>query len=260
MSTKPVQDFQVNAAGVTISIFIVISLPLILSYFWMKNNNYGKFVVILAGIGGFVSSVFLEKIILGTILAFTETKDNIFLYILICLFPGIFEETGRYIFYKYVLKNYKHVTTSLGYGIGHGGIESMYVGLNLIFFIFAKDTLIKNEVIKEDITFLIGLMSGIERIIAISAQISLSVIVFKTVKTGKIMYYISAIFLHDFVDFFAFLYQLGKIKSIIITEVILGILSLCLSFIAYHVYMSMKDTTEENANVQDDLNTPALSN
>ena len=42
-------------------------------------------------------------------------------------FPRVFEETGRFIAYKTVLKNRKNRETSISHGIGHGGIEQIMV-------------------------------------------------------------------------------------------------------------------------------------
>lgn len=45
----------------------------------------------------------------------------IFLSFLAGLFPGLFEESGRFAAFKTLLKKRKNPETSISYGIGHGG-------------------------------------------------------------------------------------------------------------------------------------------
>ena len=52
------------------------------------------------------------------------------------LFPGVFEETGRLIAFKTVLRKRKNKETSISYGIGHGGVEVILIlGLTYIQYI-----------------------------------------------------------------------------------------------------------------------------
>ena len=257
MTTEP--EITINILGLLISVFIVISFPLILSFIWIKYKK-GKFFAIISGVGGFIASVAIEGVI-TYILSLLINKNSPLFYVITCISPGLFEETGRYIFFKYILKNHNHVSTSVSYGIGHGGVESIFVGFSLIGYIIAKDSLIEKKIIKEDITFLTGLMSGIERISSIGIQISLSVFVFKAVKEGKNKYYIAAIFLHDFVDFFAFLKAVGVINTIILIESLIFVLCLLLSFIAYIIYKNMKEIVKDKGNKnEDDSSSPLKDN
>ena len=43
------------------------------------------------------------------------------------LFPGLFEETGRLVAFKTVLKKRRNRETSISYGIGHGGFEGILI-------------------------------------------------------------------------------------------------------------------------------------
>jgi uncharacterized membrane protein YhfC len=55
------------------------------------------------------------------------------LAILLGLFPGVFEETGRLVAFKTVLRKRKNKETSISHGIGHGGFEVVFI-LGLTFF------------------------------------------------------------------------------------------------------------------------------
>ena len=43
------------------------------------------------------------------------------------MFPGVFEETGRLVAFKTVLRKRRNRETSISYGIGHGCFEVMYI-------------------------------------------------------------------------------------------------------------------------------------
>jgi hypothetical protein len=52
------------------------------------------------------------------------------------LFPGVFEETGRLVAFKTVLRKRRNRETSISYGIGHGGFEVILIlGLTYIQYI-----------------------------------------------------------------------------------------------------------------------------
>lgn len=55
---------------------------------------------------------------------------------LVGFFPGLFEETGRFVAFKTVLKKRKNRETSISYGLGHGGFEVMFIlGINYLNYI-----------------------------------------------------------------------------------------------------------------------------
>ena len=94
-------------------------------------------------------------------------------------------------------------------------------------------------------TFVTLFYGVFERFNCVFIQISLSVIVFKAVKENKIIYYILAIFLHDFVDFFAFLYQKNILGNIIVIELIICFLAIIFSIYAYKLYINLNDGEEK---------------
>jgi uncharacterized membrane protein YhfC len=63
----------------------------------------------------------------GTSLKWT---DSVFLFVLYAtLAAGIFEELGRYFSFKWMLKNNREYKDGLSFGLGHGGIEAMLIGV-----------------------------------------------------------------------------------------------------------------------------------
>jgi uncharacterized membrane protein YhfC len=237
------QEITINSPGIILSSLFEILLPFILSFIWIKYF-YGKITCILIGIAGFIASVFIESLFLQLITWIAG--QGILFYIIAGLSPGIFEETGRYICLKYLLskEQYQQRNISVSYGIGHGGIESILVGIAFFSNLFTKDTLIEKGILKSSITFFMCIMSAMERFFAVLFHISASVLDYKAVKEKKIVYYIIAIILHDIVDFIAFLYRIKTIQNIFVIELIIGIFSSCIGFYAYKLYNSLESHSD----------------
>lgn len=118
-----------------------------------------------------------------------------------CLLAGVFEEVGRYLAFRFLLKRYTNRRDAVTYGIGHGGIEAILV---------------------------LGLA---ERAIAMTLHISLSVVVFRAVRQRKAGYLGLAVALHALFDVPAALFQCGVLHSTWLVEALL--LVLCLGCAAY---------------------------
>lgn len=242
------ESIYINVPGIIFAVIVEVSFIFIYSFINIKYYK-GKITTILTGVAGFVCSVLLEGLTVKLFSKIFGETSFIFTY-MVLFFPGIFEETGRYICLD-CLVNQNDKILAISYGIGHGGFESFMVGLSLLNNIFMKDTLINQGVLKEDLTFDLILCGILERFVCVFIQISLSVIVYKAVKQRKIKYYILAVFLHDFVDLFAFFYQKGIIKNIYLIETIICFLSLLLSRYAYKLYISLvNENTEETKKIE----------
>ena len=233
------------ALGVVIS-FIV---PVAIAVVW-KIKKKEPFTSVLAGAAAFLLfAIILEKPIQSLLIIPTSLglKDHalstfvnarpVLFSLLLGLFPGVFEETGRLITFKTVLRKRKNRETSISYGIGHGGFEMMYVfGMAYIQYIVyavminagvfqsvidqvaevAPDqTAALYEVVNSLTAFSfadlgIGL---VERAFAILFHIGASILVFYACRDrGKIWLYPLAIVLHTGMDFIAALSLLNVIK------------------------------------------------
>ena len=136
--------------------------------------------------------------------------------------PGLFEATARYLCFYILLKTNpinRDKKTSVSYGIGHGGIECMLLSIQDLIVIIDKEFAIENQILIDDITFLDCLIYCIVRSILVIVHISFSVLVFKAINEKKILFYILAIIIHDFIDLFGLLYLWGII-NIHISELI----------------------------------------
>ena len=236
--TQP-KSIYINVPSVLLAFIIDISFIFIYSFIHIKYYG-GKIFSVLIGIAGFFGSVFIEGVIISVIAQIVGRGSN-WLIPFNLSFPGIFEETGRYLCFKFILNKDEKKNKSIGYGIGHGGIESFLIGISLLSLLMSKDNLIQQGAIKGNVTFGTLFFGVFERFNCVFIQISFSVIVFKAVKENNINYYILAIFLHDFVDFFAFLYQRKILGNIIVLELIICIFAAIFSRYAYKLYINLSD-------------------
>ena len=246
-----------------VSAAISIGLPIVLFLFLRKK--YGlKIVPCLVGCAAFiVFALVLEQLLHMAVLrpasdgniALRET--NPLLYCLYGIFAaGIFEETARLLSFNILKKKYGDFATGLSYGIGHGGIESIILaGVSLLssivfsIMINSGNTAIADgsPAIQKQFESLIGsesilfLFSGIERILAISVHISLSIIVWHAVmRKGKLWLYPVAISLHALVNLSAVLYQVGIITSVAIVEALVAACAIIVAFVAFTVTKKLK--------------------
>ena len=239
-------QITINSSGLILSSIFEIFLPFILSFIWTKYFN-GKIYSIFIGILGFICSIGLEGIFLSMISKIIKKTSTTF-YIIGIISPGLFEETGRYTCLKYLLKKDKLKNISVSYGIGHGGIESIMVGITLLSYLFLGEIFIEKGILKESITFYTCLMSSCERLFSVILHISLSIIVYKAVKKEKNNYYIFSIILHDILDIIGFLKVKNIITSIFIIELMIAIFSLCTAFYSYKLYINFEEKEEQNIN------------
>ncbi|WP_239549281.1 YhfC family intramembrane metalloprotease [Scopulibacillus daqui] len=195
--------------------------------------------------------------------------NNPYLYALYGgLAAGIFEELGRFIGFYYLLKNDREWKHGIAYGIGHGGIESILIGvfggiqfLTLSFLINSGQfntllnlhdksdsslLMIKEHLINQPTFFLLG---GIERIFSFVIQLSLSLLVLYAIRNKKIRFLLYAILIHTSVDFFALISQKFQLSPFFVE----GILFIMMIFSWIHIIKSklwFSKTSAGNSNNQ----------
>lgn len=244
-------------------------LPTVLCIWWLKTRHE-KFTSVLTGAMTFlIFALVLESTVHSIVfMVFPGIRDNVVAYMLYgALMAGIFEETGRFLAYKLVLKKRTNRETSISYGIGHGGFEAMYIlvvtGINNITYaclINAGQFQTVLDQLKEagqDTSALEGLpeqlaafgiadigLPILERVFAVMFHIALSILVFYAVKNGKIWMYFLTVILHALLDAPAALYQ-QEVIGIAATEVCLALFSIVTFVIIYvTVYRKDKNSTE----------------
>jgi uncharacterized membrane protein YhfC len=226
-----------------ISAIGMILLPLALGYFIAKKfkltfKNFRKLFV--AGALTFIASQVLHIPLVygltamfknGTLSSPPESWTLIFNAVLLGLLAGIFEETARYILFKYIMKNSHEWKDSVIIGLGHGGIEAILLGViaigTFIQMIAMRDTTALSalglpadqlEIAKSQIasywaqSAVTPLFGFIERISAISLHLGLSVLVMFSIVSGQRKWFWFALLWHAFVDALA-VYLYPKIAA-----------------------------------------------
>ena len=238
MPASPLPFDAAAAAGLAVSAAVALLLPFLLGHLWRRRSGarWGSF-----GAGAlvfFVSQVVLRfpwQIPLGKYMfahySGQEPAWSIFL-LSAALTAGIFEELGRYVGYRTLLKREQTPRAAVMFGLGHGGIEAiLIVGLSLAGLLIAWALASVGrlpagpalEAIRAQVTgltFAKGLLAGVERISAMAVQVGLSLIVLQAFARRRFRWVLLAIGLHFVVDAVAVLLlkRIGAYQ----TEILIG--------------------------------------
>lgn len=266
---------------------LAITIPVVLIVAW-KMYTKRSLVPFWVGIMVFIAfSRMLEMIphslfLLSSNPVSKAINGNVVLYVIYAAtVAALFEETGRYLAFRFVLTKHPNKETAVTYGIGHGGIECVLVlGVTYIQY-YAYGQLINNgsmdkmlsaykdssqsvDALNQLITNIKGVtkmtcyMADLERISAMMVQIALSILVFQAVYVAgkKYMYWV-AVALHFLTDVPAALYQKGVLK-LLPTEIILFVYAALVLALGVKIYQGLK-TGGTPADVQKKKNQKAFS-
>ena len=266
---------------------LAITIPVVLIVAW-KMYTKRSLVPFWVGIMVFIAfSRMLEMIphslfLLSSNPVSKAINGNVVLYVIYAAtVAALFEETGRYLAFRFVLTKHPNKETAVTYGIGHGGIECVLVlGVTYIQY-YAYGQLINsgsmdkmlsaykdssqsvdalNQLITniKVVTKMTCYMADLERISAMMVQIALSILVFQAVYVAgkKYMYWV-AVALHFLTDVPAALYQKGVLK-LLPTEIILFVYAALVLALGVKIYQGLK-TGGTPADVQKKKNQKAFS-
>ena len=261
-------------------IFFIV--PLVLAIVWKVKKKEPVKTILTGAVTFFLFAIVLEKPI-QNVLVFPQVmglpdhaaaqyiNSRLILWAFIVgLFPGVFEETGRLVAYKTVLKKQKNRETAISYGIGHGGFEVMLIlGMTYVSYIslaFMINSGVVGTVIEEarakapgsvaqvyTIAEQLAVFSGgdlligiVERIFAVMFHIGASILVFYACKDKtKFWLYPLAIVLHTALDGIAALTMVGVLTIPGWTlEIIVALFGSIVFFGAYFL-LYKKDTLKE---------------
>ena len=235
------------------------AIPIFLAWWAVKKHN-AKLSTILIGAATFiVFALVLESLVHKLVLAGDRgaaIQGKVLYYALYGgLMAGLFEETGRFLSMKYLLKKEPTETKpGVSYGLGHGGVEmliifgfSMISVLTMAVMINAGQTdalLAKTpEASQAALTaqfdqlktmsagsYLYGLW---ERLSALTLHLGLSILVWTAVRKGGkwLWLFPAAILLHALVDALAVI--LSKSASILVIELIVMALAIAVAGLAW---------------------------
>ncbi|HHW74456.1 MAG TPA: YhfC family intramembrane metalloprotease [Firmicutes bacterium] len=208
-----------SLAAIIFTLLLSLFLPAALAIYFYRKYRFSLKALFL-GAGVLLLFQFILRIPLLSYLSgqpwFRDLSTGFFFSAVIIggLTAGLFEECGRYLSFRIVLKHELSWKNGFAYGLGHGGIESIVtVGFayinNLVFSLMINSGVFEHivapqlgadaAVIREQLVALppsLYLAAGAERLLTLLIHIALSLLVLYAVKSKKPLFLLAAILLH----------------------------------------------------------------
>jgi uncharacterized membrane protein YhfC len=205
-------------AAYIISFVGMIIMPIILWFYFARKFAISWKLVLAGGLTFIASQVLHIPLVIG-MGSFLQTVPLIVNAIILGLLAGIFEETARYILFKFILKNTRSWKGGILVGLGHGGTEALLLGI-LAAISFVNMVIYKNvdlstvpsippeqlELARQQVAaywsapWYMALVGFVERIFAICLHVSLSVMVLYAIAYRRLIWFWLALLWHAFVD------------------------------------------------------------
>ena len=258
-----------------ITVILMIAITVVLFIYWRKKHKQQTNIrYLIAGAIGFIISARVLEAGVHYFCILADNPVSRFLngstaaYVLYgIIMAGVFEECGRHIVLKYVMKKNRTRENAVLYGIGHGGIEILAVVLpSMITYLVVAvafsqgnvESALRTLKITEDTAsaalpsiqaaaaFDFGMMAMnvIERLFAMLLHIGLTVIVFYGVYSARKRYLPLAILLHMLMDIFPALYQRGA-APLWAVEVWAALWTAVIACIAVRLYNNCENAANE---------------
>jgi len=213
---------------------------------WYAKKKY-KINLSVLGLGAvafFVSSQVLEKIVHLLVLhpqkdgTISLMQEHPFLYVLYGIaMAAIFEETARLVFFKWLEKKRSlEDSDALAYGLGHGGLELLYLGMGSLISLLILFSAVESQnpnimqLLPESTLATINNLAawqiyllGLERILALLLQVGLTFWVYQAVRQKKWIYLVAAYGLHALFDLAPSLSQVGWLSNPLLVEGLLAL-------------------------------------
>jgi uncharacterized membrane protein YhfC len=253
-----------------ITVILMIAIPVIFFVHWQKKHKQQtKIGYLIAGAVGFIVSarvlefgVHLVCIVADNPVSRFINGNTVAFVLYGIIMAGVFEECGRYIVLKYIMKKNRTPENAVMYGIGHGGIEILAVLLPsmllyLVIAVLFSSGNIENALstlnIAEDTAaaalpsveaaaafdYAMMAMNVLERLFAMLLHIGLTVVVYYGVCNANKACLPIAILLHMLMDTFPALYQ-RTLVPLWSVEVWTALWTAIIVFIAVKLYRKMK--------------------
>ena len=225
-----------------LTVLLMMALPVGCFLYWRrKHKQQTKLRYLLAGAAGFLLSARVLELGVHYVCVLADNpvsrfiNGNTWAFVLYgTLMAGMFEECGRHVVLKYMLKKHRTRENAVLYGIGHGGIEILFVLLPVMILYLVIAVLFSQGSVEEALkqlniteetaaaalpsvraaaAFDYGMMAMnvLERVFAMVLHIGLTVIVYDGVVRAKKGRLPLAIVLHMLMDALPALYQRGAV-------------------------------------------------
>lgn len=229
-----------SVPSLIITVILMIAIPVCFFLFWRrKHKEQTKISWLIAGAIGFIVSARVLELAIHYLCIVMDNpisrviNGNTAAFVLYGItMAGVFEECGRYIVLKYIMKKNHTRENAVMYGIGHGGIEVLavlmpsmilYLAIAVLFSQGDTQTALKALNITEETAaaalpsvqaaaafdYAMTAMNVMERLFTMFIHIGLTVIVYCGVVNERKICLPLAILLHMLADTFPALYQRG---------------------------------------------------
>lgn len=257
--------------SLTITVILMIAIPVCFFICWRrKHREQTKISWLIAGAAGFVISARMLEVGVHYLCIVADNPVSRFIngnaaaFVLYGItMAGIFEECGRLIILKYILKKDRTRENAVIYGIGHGGIEILtvllpamilYLAIAVMFSQGDTEAALKTLNITEETAtaalpsvqaaaafdYAMMAMNVMERLLAMLIHIGLTIVVYYGVVNAKKLCLPAAILLHMLADTFPALYQRG-ILPLWAVEIWIVFWTLMIMLIAAKLYKRMSE-------------------
>ena len=259
-----------SVPSLIITIVLIVAIPVAFFLYWRrKHREQTNISYLIAGALGFIVSARMLELGVHYFCILADNPVSRFInrstvaFVLYGIaMAGVFEECGRHIVLKYIMKKNRTRENAVLYGIGHGGIEVLaillptmitYLVIAVLFSRGDVEYALSSLKITEETAaaalptiqaaavfdYAMMAMNVIERLMAMLLHIGLTVIVYYGVISAKKAYLPMAVLLHMLMDTFAALYQRGVVPLWSV-EVWVAVWTAVIVFIAGKLYRKMK--------------------
>ena len=260
--------------ALVITVILMAAIPVIFFICWRrKHKQRTNISYLIAGAVGFIVSARVLELGVHYFCILADNPVSRFINASTVAFvlygtvmAGVFEECGRHIVLKYIMKKNRTRENAVMYGIGHGGIEILAVILPSIITYLVVAIMFSKGNTKEALTalkitedtaaaalpsvqaaaafdFAMAAMNVVERLFAMFFHIGLTVIVFYGILSARKGYLPLAILLHMLMDTFPALYQRGVVPLWTV-EVWAAFWTAVIVFIAVKLYRKTADNVK----------------
>ena len=262
-----------------ITVILMIAIPVSFFLYWRKKHKQETRIGwLIAGAAGFLVSARVLELGVHYFCVLADNpvsrfiNGNTLAFVLYgTIMAGVFEECGRHIVLKYILKKNRTRENAVLYGIGHGGVEILavilpmmllYLTVAILFSAGDMENALRTLNITEEsaavalpsvqvaasFDYAMMAMNVIERLLAMSLHIGLTVIVYYGVINGKKICLPLAIILHMLADTFPALYQRGVVELWAV-ELWGALWVAVIVFIAASLYGKMREQRKDRLSV-----------
>lgn len=238
--------------GAAINILLSLVLPIALILYFIRKA--GPRPALTGALCFIVSQLILRIPLLQLFTAMNQSwlqtltpqVPAYYVYILaLSLTAGLFEEWGRYLFMRLMLKQRRSTTDALAFGAGHGGIEAiLLVGLTVTVQLFFTPQQF------ESLSGFVIVIGGVERVFAMLFHIAMSVLIMRR-GLAQIRFVWLAVLLHTLLNFvpiaLAGLLALTGMANILFTE---GMLLLGAAASVWYIVHAVRNPHTQQAEEQ----------